>query len=246
LGIGCLALAACAAPTPTAPIEAPERVGVSVGTQEIAIGWLIQYRDEVGVPAFDLEPMTVAQGLESAEQGEISVLISASPPPEGWFGTPITREALAVAVHLDGAVNDLSLAQLAEVFSGGVATWNDLGGPPQDIDLFYPFPEEDLGRAFDAAVLHGLHPAGYAHLMPHARATLTELAQAPYGIGILPYSALDNRVRAIRVEGVLPGPTTIAEGRYPILLTLYAAAPEEPQGAVREWLAWLQARLPEP
>jgi phosphate transport system substrate-binding protein len=237
---------ACVAETPTPGLVAPERVGVSIGLQEMAIGWMGQYRAEVGVPPFDLDPLTVAEGLELAEAGDIEILVSAAPPPEGWFATPITREALAVAVNLDSPLNAIAMDQLASVFSGSTFSWSDLGGPDRGIELLYTDPADDLAQVFQTLVLRGLRPAGHAHLLPHPRAVRLALAKDPDAIGFLPSSSIDDTIRAIRVDGILPGPSTIADDRYPLLFTIYATAPEEPQGSVRDWLVWLQGELPAP
>ncbi|MCK5634384.1 MAG: hypothetical protein KAI06_04830, partial [Anaerolineales bacterium] len=62
-------------------------------------------------------------------------------------------------------------------------------------------------------------------------------------IGFLPYTAVGEKIRPIRVEGVLPGPATIHDGRYPLPLSILAIAPHEPSGEIRAWLAWLQSDL---
>jgi hypothetical protein len=51
-------------------------------------------------------------------------------------------------------------------------------------------------------------------------------------------------VRAVRVDGVLPTATNVQDGRYVLQLEILALAHEEPGGATRIWLAWLQASLP--
>ncbi|MCJ7823889.1 MAG: hypothetical protein MUP44_03240, partial [Anaerolineales bacterium] len=62
-------------------------------------------------------------------------------------------------------------------------------------------------------------------------------------VGFLPFSAVGDKIRPIRVEGTLPGAATINDGSYPLPISILAIAPQEPSGEVRAWLAWLQAEL---
>jgi phosphate transport system substrate-binding protein len=66
------------------------------------------------------------------------------------------------------------------------------------------------------------------------------VSEEPGAIGVLPLAAVPDSLRVIRVEGVLPGETTIASGSYPLTVPLLATSPTEPQGTLRDFLAWLQ------
>jgi phosphate transport system substrate-binding protein len=63
----------------------------------------------------------------------------------------------------------------------------------------------------------------------------------PYTIGYVPLSYSAEEPRIVRVDGILPGESTLADGTYPLLLEVVAMAPEEPTGPLRDWLVWLQA-----
>ncbi|MEX0788921.1 MAG: substrate-binding domain-containing protein [Anaerolineales bacterium] len=244
--VPCLATA-CSAATPTAPPDFPD-VAVSSGLDEPVANWMISYREEIGAPEFDLLPLPYSQAVDAATAGDVKLIISAADPEANWFITPLTSDGLAVIVHVDNPVLDLSLEDLRLLFSGGVSNWSELGGADLAVQPYVPYPGDDLRLRFEQAVMGGVRPSGAAYLVPHSRAARQAVSEDPAGVGFIPATMVDDSVRAVRIEGVLPGPSTIADGRYPIRLPIVATAPEEPMAAIRDWLVWLQepGRLPEP
>jgi phosphate transport system substrate-binding protein len=223
-------------------------VAVSSGLDEPIVGWMMAYREEIGAPEFDLRPMPYSQAVEAAAAGDVKLVISGADPETNWFVTPLTEDGLAVIVHVDNPVLDLSLVDLRLLFSGGISNWSELGGQDLAVQPYLPFPGDDLRVRFEQAVMAGVRPAGVAYLVPHSRAARQAVAGDPAGVAFIPATMVNDSVRAVRIEGVLPGPSTLTDGRYPLRLPIVASSPEEPAGAIRDWLVWLQepGRLPEP
>ena len=78
-------------------------------------------------------------------------------------------------------------------------------------------------------------------MAPTAAAMTQLIAEDEGAIGLLPMAAVPETLRVVRVEGVLPGETTIASGAYPLTVSLLATAPEEPVGPLRDFLVWIQS-----
>ena len=240
----CLATA-CGAATATAPPDYPN-VAVSSGLDEPVADWMISYREEIGPPEFNLLPLPYSQAVEAAAAGGVKLVISAADPEPNWFITPLTTDGLSVIVHLDNPVLDLSLEDLRRLFSGGFSNWSQLGGQDLAVQPYLPFRGDDLRERFEQAVMAGVRPAGVAYLVPHSRAARQAVSDDPAGVAFIPATMVDESVRAVRLEGILPGPSTLADGRYLLRLPISASAPEEPTGAIRDWLVWLQGNLRAP
>ena len=78
-------------------------------------------------------------------------------------------------------------------------------------------------------------------LAPTAAAMEELVAEDPGAIGVLPSTAVPETLRTIRVEGVLPGETTIASGTYPLIVSLFATALAEPGDPLRDFIGWIQS-----
>jgi phosphate transport system substrate-binding protein len=236
-----LVLASCdLAQEPTAP-PVVARIAASPFLEPIAAAWVSTYTAAVGVPAFDLDPMPEEAGRAAAERGEVALMLTVEEPPPGWFAAPLGLDAIALVVHPSNSLRSFSLTELAGVFSGRISDWQTLGGPALAIQPVVPLPGDGLRKAFELEVMRGSPVSPNAWIAPTPAAVLALVAEEPGAIGYLALSQVRGDVRLTRVEGVLPGEATLADGRYLLALILLGIAPAEPTGPVRDWLAWLQA-----
>jgi ABC-type phosphate transport system substrate-binding protein len=60
-------------------------------------------------------------------------------------------------------------------------------------------------------------------------------------IGYIPFSYLTDEVRVIRVNNIAPTIENVRNGRYHLVMPVIAYAPEEPLGALRDWIISIQS-----
>jgi phosphate transport system substrate-binding protein len=233
-------LAGCGEAAPT-PADFP-RLSTQPYFEPILVEWASAYRQALGEPLpFDLDTRTRQEGLDQVEAGESALVVTSGEPPRGWFATPLGPQGVAVVVHPDNPVRDLTIGELRDLFSGLASTWDEVGGRSTPVQPVLPLPGEPFGDAFASMVLAGEAPWPGTLFAPTAAAMAQVVAEDPGAIGILPHPAVPESLRVVRVDGVLPGDTTIASGTYPLTVSLLATAPTEPEGALRDFVAWLQA-----
>lgn len=163
------------------------------------------------------------------------------PRPEtlysGVDATLIGRDAIAVVVHPSNPVADLSRADLGRLFTGRVASWNELGGRDLPVQALVVGPESATSDVFRAAVLGGGDFAGCEVVRPDG-AILERVAADPGAIGHISFSFLEGRVgvRAIAIDGEPPAVTNFD---YPVSRPLYLLSrPGRPE--VDSFVAWTQ------
>jgi hypothetical protein len=61
-------------------------------------------------------------------------------------------------------------------------------------------------------------------------------------LGIIPLASVTPEVRVVRIDGVLPGASSLESGAYPLTIELFAASPLEPTSPLRDFLVWIQSR----
>lgn len=245
--IAALFISSCS-PTPTAaPTPAPTPQ-VSVGpsalpfASELAQG----YQEQRGVLPFDLVPMATEAGLEAAESGEALFHIDYAPVPDGWFAVPLGWEGIAVVVNPEVEARDLDTRTLAELFSGRMTSWESVTGEEETVQLVIPPPGDRLFDHFTGLIGMAQDPPLTAILAPVPEATLAYVGEQAAALGFLPYHyGIPQELRALRVDGTLPAPSTIRSGRYVLRLQVIAMAPDEPDTIAIEWLGWAQNRLAE-
>lgn len=141
-------------------------------------------------------------------------------------GRPILRawtiglDGVAIVVHPSNPAQTLTRAQLREIFSGRERRWARVGGPELTIQVVSREVGTPLRAAFEQAVLQGDPVARTAVVMPGDRAVAEYVASHPEAIGYLSMAFLGDGIKALGVDGVLPGPETLARRAYPFSLPL--------------------------
>jgi len=144
------------------------------------------------------------------------------------------RDGIAVITYPAMPLTETGLAHLQEIYRGRVQEW---GG----VVLTVVSREEGSGirAVFESVVLGDYDVTPTAVVMPSSKAVVEYVAQTPGALGYVSTAWVDDRVRVLPVEGVLPTPTAVSDGSYPLSFPLYLAATAEPAGEAREFAQWL-------
>ncbi len=232
----CLVLAACSGPDPT-PTPIPLALAATPDALPL-IGMLATTRDFA-------QPISTAPAprlLDEAGRGGLDAAFSFYlPPGADLWSAPLALDGLALIVHPTNPLSGLSLSQVREVFTGRVNDWSKVGGGPGAIETLSREDGADLRQVFVSRALEGLRPALTALVAPGTSQMLEEVARNPQAIGYAPYARLPAGVKALAVEGVKPSPAAFESGAYPLTMPLWAIAPTEPAGELRDFLIWVQS-----
>ena len=243
LAVAASYLSACAPAATPAPTPVVQQVIRTPAFADLVKTWFdgyLQINPDSYITLVSQPPETALASLEGATG---DVVIGGLTPPAGWFATPLSEDGIVVVVHPDLHLRDLSIDELAAIFTGRLSSWESLADIDLQIQPVIPLPGDEVRAAFQSTVMSGQRFTNNALLGPSPAAVLQLVDENEGAVGFLPYSAVDEKARPIRVEGTLPGPATIHDGRYPLPISILAIAPQEPSGEIRAWLAWLQSEL---
>jgi hypothetical protein len=236
-------LGACApAATPT-PKPAVQQIVRTPSYADLVKTWFDGYLQVKPDSLISLVTQPPETALASLEDGTGTVIIGGLTPPAGWFATPLLEDGIVVVVHPDLRVRDLSIDELAAIFTGRLSSWDSLTDVDLPIQPVIPLPGDEIRAAFQSTVMSGQRFTNNALLGPAPASVLQLVGETEGAVGFLPYSAVVEKVRPIRVAGILPGAATFRNGQYPLPISILAIAPQEPSGEVRAWLAWLQSEV---
>jgi hypothetical protein len=243
-----LALAACASEAPQAPTlpAQPEPtlllIGLSSGAAPVA--GLVEEGYAVDNARAGLRFVI---GNETAlfadlESGALDALLVHILPPgsDDWYN-PVAFDGLAIVVHPGNPVRELSSAQVQALFSGSIDNWAGAGGPDRPVAPVGRERGAGARRLFNERIMAEQRPAIHTLVQPDNEALLAAVAAGSGAIGYTMIGALDDRVAAVSIDGVVPTPNNASSQNYPLAVPLYFVSPDEPQGELRALLAWLQS-----
>lgn len=189
--------------------------------------------DERPASALVIEEVTTAAVAPAGEA--IGLRWGSDTQPPG-IAVVIGQETLAVIVHPNNPIDQLSPADLQAIYAGTRKTW-PAGEPGAAVEPWAYPAGEDIQAIITTILLLGVQPSRSAtSIAPDPEAMLEAISTSPAAVGFIPRRWLSGDVKEIVINGVEP-----ANLRQPIL----AITQSEPQGQQKEWLLCVQERLGE-
>ncbi len=151
----------------------------------------------------------------------------------------IAHDVLAVVVHPQNPINNISKEQLKKVLAGEIKNWKELGAP---FDKEIQLVNDSSGNGTRAAVEELVMGKSKAKKVKGTPITLmsvvtnsssemkANVANFKYAIGYLPFSYLDSTVKPLKVDGTPPTYAAAYKGDYPLFRDLYYAIEKEASG----------------
>lgn len=183
-----------------------------------------------------------AMDVANAEPG-IYFLTNHLPPPEESpiWGAPIGQDGIAIITHLSNPLGNLSIEQLRSIYQGQISNWTTLGGPDLPITVISREDGSGTRAEFNRLLMGERRTTQSARIAPSSMAVITSVARQTGSIGYVSMSLLDSSVQALRLADIAPTQANVQANSYPLRTTLFIAGPGEPQGALRQFIAWVQS-----
>jgi phosphate transport system substrate-binding protein len=165
----------------------------------------------------------------------------------GWGATGIAWDGIAVIVHPDNPVNELGLLQLGDIFGGQADSWQQVPATPRPrgglgIKRVQPISREQgsgTRAAFEALAMEGRRVTPNALVMPSSQAVIDHVSSSPEAIAYVSMGYLTPLVKAVRIEGELPTPTSARLATYVLSRMLWLVAREQPTAPVQDFTSWV-------
>ncbi|HTP10527.1 MAG TPA: PstS family phosphate ABC transporter substrate-binding protein [Anaerolineae bacterium] len=163
----------------------------------------------------------------------------------------IARDAIGVIVNPTNPVQQLTLQQISDIYSGKITNWKDVGGEDRPIVLlsresnsgthvFFLANVVRLGNSKDKTLF-----SPDTLLLPSSEGIMAEVRQNPNAIGYdgLGYITPDVKTVAVAPKAgnafVKPSVETVNNGTYPIARPLFMYTNGEPTGDVKTYIDWI-------
>jgi len=157
--------------------------------------------------------------------------------------TPVALDSLAVFVNEGNPVKELTIPQLAAIFTGKTRNWKDVGGKDAPIILYGRENSSGTYEYFREHVLEKADFAATVQTLQGTAAIVNAVGRDANGIGYggIAYS---KGVRAIALRkdaatpAVAPSEATVADGTYPLSRKLFYYAFDNSPERVTKYVRW--------
>lgn len=149
----------------------------------------------------------------------------------------------AVVVDKANPVEDITKDQLAQVYSGQITNWKDLGGSDQQIVVIGREASSGTRGAFEE-LLKLEDKCKYAQEIDSTGAVMAKVAATPGAIGYVSLDVIDDTVHTLKIDGVEPTEENIKAGSYtlqrPFVMATKGEVSEQSQ-AVQELFNYINS-----
>ena len=173
-------------------------------------------------------------GITAAANGTAQIGMSSralKASEEGFWWVEIARDGLALIVNPANTITDLTLEQVAAIYSGGITDWSALGCNPHAIHVITREEGSGTRSAFEELVMADSLITPKA-LVQDSNGTVRQLvANNPHAIGFISLGLVDDTVKALCLEGIEATVANVSSGSYGLYRPFLFVAEATPQGA---------------
>ena len=165
-------------------------------------------------------PTGSGAGITAVQEGTCDIGLSSRALKDeekaaGLKETVLAYDGIAIIVHPDNPVSDLSIEQIAKLYTGEITNWKDVGGSDAEVVL--------IGREAASGTRDGFESitgtkvkCQYRQELTSTGDVITAVSQNPDAIGYASLAAIKDSVKALSVDGVTPSEATVKDGSYQV------------------------------
>jgi phosphate transport system substrate-binding protein len=174
--------------------------------------------------------------VEMLKAGDAHLAVTGAEEP-GLTATQIAWDGIGILVHLSNFTKEVTTQQVADIFSGKVKEWGELGGPETKILLIDRPKNQNIRDAFERQLgISGKIPDSAKVIGKDEKVVKTIVGTLP-PLSAVAYISMSQAlsvvsggvaVRLLPVDKVEPEVPTVKDGRYPLRRPILLLSKKEP------------------
>ena len=167
---------------------------------------------------FTYNPTGSGSGIQAVSEGRCDIGLASrslkdDEKSSGLTETVLAYDGIAVVVSPENPVSDLTIEQIADIYTGKITNWSEVGGNDAEIVLIGREAGSGTRDGFES--ITGTEEAcQYRQELTSTGDVIATVSQNPNAIGYASLSAVKESVKALSVGGVAPSEDTVTDGSY--------------------------------
>ncbi len=179
-----------------------------------------QFMNDNGGITVTYDPTGSGTGIEAVKNGSTDIGLSSrklKDSESGLTATTVALDGIAIIVNKDSKVEDLTVEQIAGIFTGEITNWNEVGGDDLAISCIGRESGSGTRDGFES-VTKTSDKCKLAQELTSTGAVISAVQNNKNAIGYASLSAVDGQsgVKAVKVAGVECSEATVLDGSYAI------------------------------
>ena len=190
-------------------------------SMEKVIGALSEsFMAQNGGVTVNYNPTGSGSGITTVQEGTCDIGLSSRALKDeeksaGLKETVLAYDGIAIIVHPDNPVSDLSVEQIAKLYTGEITNWKDVGGNDAEVVLIGREAASGTRDGFES-ITGTKDKCRYRQELTSTGDVITAVSQNPDAIGYASLASIKDTVKALNVDGVTPSEATVKDGSYKV------------------------------
>ena len=178
-----------------------------------------QFQNDTPGVTVTYNPTGSSAGITAVKEGSTDIGLASrdlkDDEKEGLTQTTIALDGIAVIVNPENGVEDLSLEQIKQIYTGEITNWSEVGGNDGEIVC--------IGREAGSGTRDGFESitdtkdaCKLSQELTSTGDVIQTVAGNPNAIGYASLASLNDTIKAVTVEGVECTEDTVLDGSYKI------------------------------
>ena len=165
-------------------------------------------------------PTGSGSGITAVQEGTCDIGLSSRALKDeeksaGLKETVLAYDGIAIIVHPDNPVSDLTIEQIAQLYAGEITNWKDVGGNDAEVVLIGREAASGTRDGFES-ITGTKEKCLYRQELTSTGDVITAVSQNPDAIGYASLASIKDSVKALNVDGVTPSEDTVKDGSYKV------------------------------
>jgi len=173
------------------------------------------------------------------KQKEVSLAVT-----KGVYPVPfrIALDAIVPVVNPKNSVNDLTRAQLKDIYLGKIKDWKEVGGTPGKIVVISRDSSSGTFGVWKELVMKEDRVIPSALTVPSNGGIVQAVATTPGAIGYVGLGYLTGEIKAVKVDGIEGSEANTLNGSFPISRGLFMFTKGWPEGETMDFISFILSR----
>jgi len=180
----------------------------------------------------------ISAALNGAAQIGMADLVDLPADAAALKAVVVARDGIAVVVNPANKVANLDMARIRDIYMGQIRNWKDLGG--SDAPITVVSRESGSGTRSSFESILGRFDLTTDAIIQDSNGTIREtVANDANAIGYLSYGLVNDKIKAVLVDGKACTTELILRGEYKLVRPIFFLTLGDPSGATKEFIEYV-------
>lgn len=214
----------------------------STSIQPFVDKWAEHFMEERPGVVVNVEGGGTSAGIQACRDGTCQIGLSSrelKPEEKDLLEIVVARDGLAVIVHPSSTLDNLKIEEVNLIFSGEVRNWKYFGGPDREINVVTREEGSGTRGAFQEMVMGKTRIFKGAIVQDSNGAVREIVSNDPCAIGFISLGLVNEKVKALKLNGVMPSEKTIRDKTYKLVRPFLFLTKTAPEGKVKDFIDYV-------